>query len=147
MLKLALRDEPDAAVETFELDHGLPHEPSYTVDTLVALRNKWGESVKLQLLIGADQLLLFPKWRASDRITQLAQPVVMVRPPMSAQALLDSLPAGMDRAAWRARLLTGLPVMDVSSSMIRARVAAGESITGLVTPEVEAYVAERGLYR
>jgi nicotinate-nucleotide adenylyltransferase len=147
MLKLALRDESDAAIETFEIDHGQPHEPSYTIDTLIALRNKWGESVKLRLLIGADQLLLFPKWRASDRITQLAEPLVMVRPPMTAQSLLDSLPAGMDRAMWRARLLTDLPVMDVSSSMIRARVAAGESITGLVSPVVEAYIAEHGLYR
>ncbi len=147
MLRLTLAHEPRAVIRTDELDRfaATGGQPSYTIDTIAALQSQLGERVKLRLLIGADQLASFDRWRHWRRIIELAEPVVMVRPPATRDSMLASLPAGFDAGQWRDRMIE-LPVIDVSSSMIRQRIAAGESVRGLVTPEVESYIAEHGLY-
>ena len=147
MLRLMLHDEPAATILTDELDRfAATGEPSYTIDTLTALRAQLGETVKLRLLIGADQLASFDRWRDWQQIIELAEPVVMVRPPATAQSMLTRLPAGFDAAQWRDRMVN-LPVMDVSATQIRERLARGESIAGLVVPAVEQYIAEHQLYQ
>lgn len=147
MLRLALRDEPWATVLTDELDRAAADgRPSYTVETLESLRARWGADVTMRLLIGADQLRAFHLWHQAARIVELAEPAVMVRPPATRESMLASLPAGTDVAAW-ARRLVDVPVLDVSATEIRRRVRAGESIAGLVTPQVERYIAQQGVYR
>lgn len=147
MLRLALAIQPRAFILTDELDRASDGKPSYTVDTLEALRARWGSDVKLRLLIGADQFRLFHRWRAPGRIIELAEPVVLVRPPETADSMLRALPPGIDPEPWRSRLLTGLPVLDVSSTEIRRRAAAGELVREFVAPEVEQYIREHGLYQ
>ena len=61
-------------------------------------------------------------------------------------SLSPKLPGGNDVAVWGPRILE-LPPVDISSTMIRTRVAAGESIEGMVAPAVASLIAERGLYR
>ncbi|NJL31602.1 MAG: hypothetical protein HC898_08210 [Phycisphaerales bacterium] len=58
MLQLALKDEPWALILKDEIEQALsqPDKPNYTVDTLETLRTQLGPSVKLQLLLGADQV-------------------------------------------------------------------------------------------
>ncbi len=137
MLRLALADQPHAVIRSDELDRPAP---SYTVDTLEALAQQL-PGVRLRLLLGADQLATFDHWRRVERIVALAEPVVMRRPP----ATLTALPAGYDALAW-ARRVVDVPAMEVSSTLIRKRLAAGESITGLVHRDVERYIHEHRLY-
>lgn len=148
MLRLTLANEPRAVIRTDELDRFAASggKPSYTIDTITALQTQLGDGVKLRLLIGADQLASFDRWRQWQRIIALAEPVVMVRPPATRESMLASLPAGFDADPWRKRMVE-LPVIDVSSTVIRQRIAAGESVHGLVMPEVESYIAAHGLYR
>jgi nicotinate-nucleotide adenylyltransferase len=151
MLRLALADVPEAVILTDELDRATPGNsattsPSYTVDTLEAVHKRLGPQVELRLLIGADQLRIFDTWRSYHRIIELAEPVVLVRPPDSRAALLAALPAGFVAQEWAPRIVD-LPPMDISSSDIRRRVAQGLPITGLVAPAVERYIREKGLYR
>lgn len=146
MLRAAVEGLPRAVVLTDELDRAKPGEPSYTVDTLESLRRRLGVGPVFRLLIGADQLRVFHKWHQSKRIVELAEPVVMVRPPDTALSLLAALPPGEDAAAWRGRLVD-LPPIDVSSTDLRRRAAAGESLAGLTPPAVEAYIRQHRLYQ
>ena len=119
--------------------------PSYTVDSLVQLRAALGDEAGLVLIMAADSLAEIGSWREPDRLLALAEWAVGPRPG-------SELP---DRAALRERfgtaearihLLTG-PSLDLSSSEIRRRVAAGRSIRYLVPRAVEELIADRGLYR
>jgi nicotinate-nucleotide adenylyltransferase len=118
--------------------------PSYTIDSLVELRASLDEA-ELVLIMAADSFAEIDTWREPDRLLELAEWAVGPRPGAT-------LP---DRAALRRRfganesrihLLAG-PSLDVSSSEIRRRVAAGGSIRYLVPRAVEELIADRGLYR
>ncbi len=138
MLQLAVT-EP---ILTSELDRG---GTSYTVDTLAALRSQTHAEAEMRLLIGGDQLRLFDQWRQSERIVELAEPVVMVRPPDTRDLLLDELPAGYAREVW-ARRLVDVPAMDISSTQIRQRVRAGRPFDELVPKSVADYIQQHRLY-
>ena len=112
--------------------------PSYTVDTLSRLRPRLGAGAEMRLLIGMDQVSIFESWKDWRRVVELAEPLVMRRPGEAEAASLS--------AAWRARVVE-VPTMAVSSSEVRRRVAAGESLKGLVSRGVARYIEERGLYR
>jgi len=146
MLRLALSDAEHAVVLTDEIDRAKGGQPSYTVDTLAALREKLRPGVTLRLLIGADQVRIFDQWREPRRIIELAEPLVMVRPPDTRDSLLASLPDEKTREEWASRLLD-VPAMDVSSTEIRERVRRGEPIGGMVHPAVQRYILENDLYR
>jgi len=147
MLRAALSEAEaeEAVILTDELDRAEAGEPSYTVDTLAALRERAAPGASLRLLIGADQVLSFDQWREPARIVELAEPVVMLRPPETAESLLANL-APSQREPWRDRLVEVTP-MDVSATEVRRRVAAGEPISNLVPPAVARHIHERGLYR
>lgn len=145
MLNLALRDVDQALVLTEEVDRATDRRPSYTVETLEALRRRVVPGARVRLLIGADQLRIFDTWKSPDRILQLAEPLVMVRPPDTPALLLASLPSDEARAQWAQRLID-VPAMDVSSSVVRQRIRRGEPISNLVAPAVAQYIHEHGLY-
>lgn len=107
---------------------------SFTVDTLATFRARPGVG-ELFFLIGADVLHSFHLWREPERVQELATLVVLRR----ADDVV-TLPSGV-----RALVLPTRRV-DVSSTEIRARLAAGRSIRGFVPASVEAYVTEAGLY-
>lgn len=144
MLRLAVAEIPHAIVLTDEIDRAADGRPSFTIDTLAALRGR-APDTKFRLLLGADMLRIFPTWREPQRIVELAEPLVMVRPPDTRDALLASLPAA-DRPRWSPRLLD-LPQIDASSTQLRDRATRGESLAGLAPPAVEDYIRRHGLYR
>jgi len=119
--------------------------PSYTVDSLLDLRASLGGEAGLVLIMAADSLAEIDTWHEPDRLLELAEWAVGPRPG-------TELP---DRGALRERfgenesrihLLAG-PSLDVSSTEIRRRVAAGRSIRYLVAEAVAELIADRGLYR
>ena len=145
MLRLALQDIPQAVVLTDEITRASDC-PTYTVDTLETLRKQLEPDVELRLLIGGDQLKVFDAWCQPERIIELAQPLVMVRPPDTHDSLLGSLPKGYDPQLWTDRLID-LPPIDISSTQIRSLVAQGKPIAPWVTKPVEDYIHRHGLYR
>lgn len=154
MLRLALANAPWALVLSDEIDRyeaavarGQSPPPSYTVDTLERLRPGLREDCRLRLLIGADQARLFDRWRMSARIVELAEPLVMLRPPETIDTLRGSIPAGTSSGAvWRRRVVD-VPLIDISASEVRRRVAAGEPIDRMVPAAVAEYIGKHGLYR
>jgi nicotinate-nucleotide adenylyltransferase len=126
MAEAAFAGEPVTDVSRIELDRS---GPSYTVDTLEALA---GPGVELFLVLGADQLAAIERWHRPDRVRELAQLTVAGRPGVE-------LPAGADI------LLENL-LMDVSSTEIRRRVAAGAPVRHLVPDAVVEVLRAEGLY-
>lgn len=151
MLQLALGDREDAAISSYEIDH---HEQaSYTANTLQHLRDTLGEGVELRLLIGADMAAMFYRWRQPRRIIELAEPVVMMRPPLDVERLLAALPDELDeleRQAWRQRIVQ-CPQIDAASTTLRQSLASGdyqsETVRKLLSEPVVDYIRRCGLYR
>lgn len=152
MLRLATRRLARAVVWTDEIDRAAGGRPSYTVETLGRMRRVLGRA-PLRLLIGADQAAQFHRWREYRRILALAEPVVVLRPPVrSKSALRRALErSGAWSAAeveeWLGRVVP-VEVRDISSSAIRAALGRGGDgrVRRAVPPAVAAYIRERGLY-
>lgn len=133
MLKAAVAGNPAFEISETELRRT---GPSYTVETLRQLATKFPDD-ELFLLIGVDQVRDFGTWREPDEIMKLARVVMVTR-------------GGEDEPGAQSRYVThtvNVTRIDVSSTMIRARVAAGESIRYLVPDAVAEIIAREGLYR
>ena len=108
--------------------------PSVTADTLEALQAPGRE---LYLLLGADAVANMGTWRRLDDTRSLAAIVVMER-----AGDLDVHPPG---EGWRVHHVR-VPRLDVSSTDLRARLATGRPIAGLVPESVVEEIGRRGLY-
>ncbi|MBO6574795.1 MAG: nicotinate (nicotinamide) nucleotide adenylyltransferase [Rhodothermales bacterium] len=106
--------------------------PSYTVDTVRALANRFSES-ELILLIGGDSWHDFDRWREPEGIRAMARIAVYPRP-------------GSDTDLEGADHVLDSPRIDVSSTEIRQRLAQGKTVAGLIDRGVLAYIRKHRLY-
>lgn len=136
MTRLATADHSAFQVDAREVERG---GVSYTVDTVRAVAAQQPEAT-LYLLLGADSLAGFPRWREPEVILGHAQLAVYHRPGYAPS--LDVLPA-----AWRDRVeaVEG-PELAVSSTSVRALRAAGRSARYLIPEPVRAYLDEHRLF-
>lgn len=118
--------------------------PSYTVDTLETLAAARPRE-RLRLLIGSDQLKVFHLWRNWRRIEELAEPLVMVRPPDTAAEVLAALPPELPAERWRPRLVEA-PRMEISATSARLAALSGADLAPWVEPAVADYIREHDLY-
>jgi nicotinate-nucleotide adenylyltransferase len=116
---------------------------SFTVDTLEQL-SAISPDNELFLILGGDQAAGLPSWREPERICSLATLAVAGRKGTPETAVTEALAhvRGGDRVQF-----FPMPTVEISSTMIRERAAAGLSIRYFVPCAVERYVTERGLYR
>ena len=137
MLQLAVAGNDDFAISEIELRR---EGPTYTADTLEELAGERLDD-EFWFIVGSDALLDMPNWHEPERIVAHATLAVAAR----AGDAVD--PAKADLPAVAGRIETfAMERMDVSSTDIRARAAAGRSIRYLVPPEVERYIAAHQLY-
>jgi nicotinate-nucleotide adenylyltransferase len=144
MLRLAIGGHAAFEVSTMEIDRG---GVSYTVDTLATIHQQHPEA-ELFLLMGADSLEDLPHWRHPQRICELAIPVVVRRagsPPPNFDGLRGIVDAER-RAQCEAHQVV-MPLIDLASSEVRARVSRGESIRYRTPRAVEKYIESNRLYR
>lgn len=143
MLRLATGGHDAFVVSDLELQRG---GTSFTVDTLAQLREQRPED-ELFLVIGADSLHQFSSWREPARIVELAIPLVVGRPqtdpidldlfaPFASPERLDEIKSHRIES----------PLVEISSTEIRERVAAGRSIRYFTPRAVELYLATQQLY-
>lgn len=132
LLQLAVADNPRLRAEDIEL--GLPR-PSYTIATLDALRARH-PSHEFVLLMGGDNLVGLPRWRAADRLLHEFDLYVYPRPGVELSNLADFPRAQVFKA----------PLLDVSATFIRRSIAAGQSIRYLVPLAVEQEILTQRFY-
>ena len=117
---------------------------SYTVDTLEAIKAERSND-ELFFLMGADSLADLPKWRSPERICELAKILVVTRPDAPLPDLSVLTPFVKDST--KAGIVAKMPLVDYSSTEIRRRCQAGESIRYRVPRSVEKYIEAKRLYR
>lgn len=143
---IALAIAGHAAFHINEIEKDRPG-PSYTVDTLEELTQRY-PGHELSLLAGSDCLPDLPKWRSPVRILELVNLLVTARtgwPVMSAEEVRASLSMAVD-APVRIQQIE-VPLIDLSSTDLRHRAAAGRSLRYLVPRAVECYIHDKKLYR
>ncbi|HMO97467.1 MAG TPA: nicotinate (nicotinamide) nucleotide adenylyltransferase [Tepidiformaceae bacterium] len=127
MTRLAVSTNQHFVVDGREVDQG---GPSYTVETL---ESYWGRGyADIVLVLGSDAAADLPNWREPERIRELARIVVAQKDPEA------PVPGGFEEV--------DMPLLRVSSTEIRARVAAGKPYRYLVPGTVETFIRSRGLY-
>lgn len=138
MLRLAIADNPAFAVSDAELQRP---GPSFTVDTLRTLKAE-SPDADFFFLTGTDTIRDLPKWRDPEIALSLATFLVATRPGVAPSDVLAALPD-----AWESRILfVEMPGLDISSSYLRAALAAGRSTRYLLTDAVRDFVAAHGFY-
>ena len=126
---------PMEGVETSAFEFSMP-KPSYTIDTLNALQKKFPDD-EFYLVIGGDNWELFSKWRNSEEI--LAKYHVLIYPRLNYDVNIpDEL---KDRVA-----LVDAPIIELSSTQIRERLANGQSARYYVPDDVLAFIERKQLY-
>jgi nicotinate-nucleotide adenylyltransferase len=138
LAEAAFRDIPRVEVSDWELERGVP---SYTLETTRWARDRWGEIV---FLVGADQFASLDTWHEPERVLTLARLGVATRPGYEREELERARLRLPDPS--RVELFEIEPIA-VSSTDVRARVARGESIDGLVPAAVARLIGELGLDR
>jgi nicotinate-nucleotide adenylyltransferase len=144
MVRLAIGGHEQLSVSTIEIDRG---GVSYTVDTLTALAEQHPGS-SLFFLMGADSLNELPTWREPQRLCELAVPLVVRRasspePDFSSISHLVTASRLDEIREHQAEM----PIIELSSTEIRQRVAVGRSIRYRTPRAVEKYIETHGLYR
>jgi nicotinate-nucleotide adenylyltransferase len=144
MLELAIAGNPAFSVCRHEADREGVH---YTVDTLEHFHEE-DPGRELFFLVGADMFLDLPNWRNPARVCELALPVV-VRRPGCGVIDFDRLSgiAAKERIELMRRCQVEMPEIGTSSTELRRRAAAGESIRYRTPRAVEMYIETHGLYR
>jgi nicotinate-nucleotide adenylyltransferase len=139
MCRLAVRRDPRLGVCTLELERP---GPSYTVDTLRSIHAS-DPDAELTLIVGADMARTLGSWREPREILKLARLAVAERDGARRGEVLDAL--GPLHGAART-VFIDMPPVEVSSSIVRERAAAGEPIDELVGPDIASYIAQQHLY-
>ena len=143
--RVALCEAAIAGDERLEVSRAEADVPgrSYTVDTLSRLHEQRPED-QLTFIVGGDMARSLPAWREPETILSLAEIGVASREDLGADAIRRGL-NGLAGAADRVRFFD-MPRIDISSTLIRRRVAAGLPVRYLVPDAVAEYISREGLY-
>jgi len=153
MVAFAVQERPGWRAADLELRS---EAPSFTSRTLDGFHHRGYRPTELFFVIGADAFFEIESWRDYPHILDAAHFVVISRPGIPVRAVAARLPhLGARMVTGPADALTSnvpliilidAPTADVSSTAIRERLAAGESIDGLVLPRVRQHIEQHGLY-
>lgn len=142
MLKIAIVSNPCFHISTVDLENP---GPSFTVDTLKALKRQYGSGYSLYFILGLDSLRDLPNWREPHNIVKYGKLAAVARPGAE-EPDWDRLEKAAPGARQNIIMVRG-PLIDISSTEIRRRVAHGKSIRYLVPEAVEQYIGEHKLYQ
>lgn len=129
MVKKAIQDNPKFDVETIEIERG---GKSYTYDTMVELTEQ-NPDTEYYFIIGTDMVNYLPKWYKIDELQQLVQFVGVKRPGY----IIDSV---------YPIISVDVPEIEISSSILRRKLATNCSVNYLIPPNVLEYIHQEGLY-
>jgi nicotinate-nucleotide adenylyltransferase len=135
MVRLAIAGEPRFVLDRIELKR---RGVSYTLDTVRELAAA-EPGTEWVLILGQDQYATLHTWRDWRELVARVTLAIANRP--------DVVAAANEQIARVPHQIVTLPMMDISSTEVRRRVAAGESIANLVPPAVASYIERRQLYR
>jgi nicotinate-nucleotide adenylyltransferase len=144
MISLAIKGSDIFCVSDIEVKRP---EPSYTLDTVHTFKAKYGEDAQLYWLIGADMVDDLAKWHRINELIEECNLSVMLRGGFQRPDF-----GGLEKVFGQRRveklrqnvLLT--PAIDISSTQIRRKIAAGLDFSDMVHSQVAVYIKDKGLY-
>jgi nicotinate-nucleotide adenylyltransferase len=140
MVRRAIANNPHFRLCTLEVERP---GPSYTVDTLTKLQEQLGSEANLFFVLGRDTLAELPLWKEPNKVARLCRLVVAPRlGSKDLKRLQAEIPGLLDKV-----IQLDMPIIGISSSDIRQRLACGLSVRYLVPAEVADYIAEHMIYR
>ena len=133
MVEMVTRTLDGAETSAFEFN--MPR-PSYTIDTLNALQEKFPDK-EVYMVIGADNWAVFDRWRNSEEI--LSKYHILIYPRLGYEVVIPD--------EWQDRVtLVNAPIIELSSTQIRERLAQGKSARYYVPDDVLNYIERNNLY-
>ena len=133
LVRLAVEDEPN--LRASDVEFKLP-KPSYTIDTLVYLEEKYPQH-EFSIIMGSDSYENLPKWKNADVLTKKYQMIVYQR---------REHPV-IIREEERKPLILQAPLLEISATMVRQNVQQGKSIRYLVPEKVREEIEKGGYYK
>lgn len=109
--------------------------PSYTIDTLKFLSENFGDKMAFSLLMGADNVERFDRWKSYEQIVESYPIFVYPRRGYAVEKFAD-----------RVTVLADSPLFDYSATDVRTAIAEGGNISEMVIPEVESYIKLNKIY-
>ena len=111
-------------------------KPSYTINTLRYLREQFGSEMQFSILLGADNIENFDRWREYEEILRDYPLLVYPREGYSVEKFADKI-----------TFLADAPLFDFAATDIRNAIAEGENFTDKVCPAVAKYIIQNKLYK
>jgi len=146
MCELAVHNMRGLSVSDFEIRRG---GVSYTVETARRLRKAYGPDIEIFFVIGSDSLADLPQWYEIKELLGLIRfAIAERRETMIKESLWLDLRTALGAEA-ELKLRKGVVEVqrvDVSSTLIRQLLSAGEKIPGYLRRDVEEYIRKNGLY-
>ncbi len=139
MTQLAIGD--NMKLKASDIEFKLP-VPSYTIDTLAYLKEKY-QKIKFCLVMGEDNLYTLHKWKNAREILREHPVYVYPRPDTvkPSSQMLENLISSAEIHFVRA------PLMDISGTFIRKGIKDGKDMSYYLSPEVWNYIQEMHFYR
>ncbi|MCL2566464.1 MAG: nicotinate-nucleotide adenylyltransferase [Defluviitaleaceae bacterium] len=142
MAVLATRANPRFKVSRLELDRG---GHTYTVDTLMALKNQMSMEINIYFIVGADSLIKMHTWKEPEKLFKLCRIIVISRPGISDERIETVRIGFVEKYGAKIHLLKKR-TYPISSTEIRRLASKGSSIRYFVSEEVYEYIREYNLY-
>jgi nicotinate-nucleotide adenylyltransferase len=158
MVQLAIADNPTFQLDTRELNRA---GASYTIDTLISLRDELGSKVSICLMMGSDAFTKLDSWHRWDELLNYCHIILVQRPEQQPSTKTEKLSDQMTHflsAHYTENLddlaektagyihMQQITAQDISATKIREKLAAGSSAKYLVPEAVLAYIAQHQLY-
>jgi nicotinate-nucleotide adenylyltransferase len=144
MIELAIAGHRDFAVSDGELQRPAP---SYTLDTVRQFQRDYGPGTAVHWLLGADTVEDLVHWHRIEELIDECHLTTMQRPGFVPDFDRFESRWGPQRVAKLKRDVIDTPLVDISSTEVRRRLAAGEDVSGMLHPDVIHYIREHNLYR
>ena len=138
MTLLATCSNPHFEVSSIEMDRT---GPSYTIDTIKALKKIYGDDTDFYFIIGADCIHELPSWHKIDELLKICKFIATKRPSYK----LDLSIIAKEFSDYNIQLLE-TPELEISSTDIRQRIKKGYSIQYITTEQVQQYIRKEELY-
>lgn len=155
MVQLAIDDNPLFKLDARELERA---GASYTIDTLISLREELGSKASLCLMMGSDAFTKLDSWHRWDELLNYCHIILVQRPNAKSEKLSDKMTAflsqhyteNLDDLAEKTAgyiHMQAITTQDISATHIREKLATGNSAKYLMPDTVLAYIQQQQLYK
>ncbi len=138
MTLLATCSNPHFDVSSIEMERV---GPSYTIDTIRALKKLYGDNTELYFIIGADCIEELPTWHQIEELLKMCNFIVTKRPNYTPDLTIIE----QNYTNYKMKILQ-TPELEISSTNIRERIKKGYSIQYITTEQVQQYIRKEELY-